>query len=253
MQHLSYEECREIERTHICGVCKQPLVTIWDGEANSYAIKCGLDPSHEGFERLLSYTQARKAGMQLPMEIEQTFQRKESAKMQDKKGIGTPEITSLIPLNDAGSGSALAPEQRKLIIAVATRVELDPYLSHVVLFYGRPYITEAGMLYHAHRTGELDGISTRPLTKKERESYQIPDDEHAWLAEVWKQGQGHPFTGLGRARGDEKRPIARGSAVEPQHPQRMAEKRAEMQALRKAFPIGLPILGEEEETEEVQE
>ena len=249
MQHLPYEQCREIERTHVCAVCKKPLVTLWDGEANSYAVACGSNCFHEGFERVMSYTQMRKAGMQLPMEVEETFQRKEERIMREQETEKETTISALVPLNDAGSGTALAVVQRHLIVEVAQEMGLKPHLGHVVLYYGRPYVTESGMLYYAHRSGRLDGIRSRPLTKQEREDYQIAEGEHAWIAEVLRSDSTIPFTGIGRAREDPQHPVARKSAVEPEHPQRMAEKRAEMQALRKAFPLGLPLLGEEESDE----
>jgi len=242
-----------MERTHVCWVCKKPLVTVWDGFAGSYGVRCGYDSGHEGFERFLSYTQARKAGMQLPMEVEEQFQRKEERIMKEQEEGKETTISALVPLNDAGSGTALAVVQRQMIVEVAREMGLDPRFGHVVLYYGRPYVTEAGMLYYAHRTGKLDGIRSRPLNKAEREEYRIAEDEHAWIAEVYRTDTSMPFTGIGRAREDPLHPIARKSAVEPEHPQRMAEKRAEMQGMHKAFPLGLPLLGEMEETAEVKE
>jgi hypothetical protein len=238
-----------MERTHVCAICKAPLVTLWDAKGDSDLVACGQDHHHEGFERVMSYTQMRKAGMQLPMEIEEQFQRKEEGIMREQETEKETTISALVPLNDAGSGTALAVVQRQLIVDVAQEMRLNPRMGHVVLYYGRPYVTESGMLYYAHRTGKFDGIRSRPLNKAEREEYQIAEGEHAWIAEVYRTDTSMPFTGIGRAREDPLHPIARKSAVEPEHPQRMAEKRAEMQGMHKAFPLGLPLLGEEESDE----
>ena len=171
--------------------------------------------------------------------------------MEQKREIETNEepIMSLVPRKDAGDGSLLTREARDMIVVVGDKIGLDPCLGHVILYYGKPYVTEAGMLYYAHRSGKFNGIESRPLTADEREFYQIDQGEDAWIASAWRKGFAIPFTGIGRARADEKNPVARGSFVEHQHPQRMAAKRAEMQALRKAFPVGLPIWEEENEAQ----
>lgn len=165
--------------------------------------------------------------------------------MKEQAADKTVQNLALVPNKDAGSGSLLPKEQVESIIQTAKMVGLNPYLGHVVMYYGKPYVTEAGLLYHAHRSGKFDGLKSRPMTKEEREDYQIAEGEYAWIAEAYHTDTSVPFTGIGRARHDPSNPIARGSAVEPMHPQRMAEKRAEMQALRKAFPVGLPMLEEE--------
>lgn len=274
MQLLPYDQCREIERTHVCARCGSLLKTSWVGSENSYAVVCGSDPAHQGFQRMMSYTQRYKAGMPIPLEVEIQFQRKEDARMKEdrekdwvdeaieeseqaalnagKKEKGKTPMRTFLPQADFGDGKALTRDEVTTLLEMGHALQLDPYLSHIVIYYHRPYVTEAGMLYHAHRSGEFDGMESFPLSPAERGDAKIADDEHAWKAWVWRKGFTRPFTGLGRAKEDPKSPIAKGSFVEHLHPQRMAEVRAENQALRKAFPIGLPILGEEEEGQEEQ-
>lgn len=275
MQLLPYEQCREIERTHVCAVCKGLLVTVWVGMENHYGIACAQDHTHQGFQREMFYAQRYRAGMPIPLEVAIQFQRRkmneikhaewddrdshieltpeEAAEMKSEKETGKSSIMALLPREDIGNKTALTRDQVTMLLEIAHALKLDPYLQHIVIYFGRPYITEAGMLYHAHHSEELDGIVSRPLTLGEKKDAMFPDDEHVWKAWVYRRGYKHPFVSLGRAREDEKRPIAKGSFVEPLHPQRTAEKRAEMQALKKAFPIGLPILGEEPENEEEQQ
>lgn len=250
MQLLPYNQCRELERTHVCAECNSPLVTVWVGMENHYGVACGQTHSHEGFQREMSYTERYKAGMPIPLEVEIQFQRKEAAIMEKENDKAKTPMLALLPREDVGDRKALTRDQVTTLLEVSHALMIDPYMGHIVIYYGRPYVTEAGMLYHAHRSGELDGMQSRPMTPSERQDAMIPEDEHAWQAWVYRKGYEYPFGGLGRAREDEKRPIAKGSFVEHLHPHRMAEKRAEMQALRKAFPIGLPILGAEEEAGE---
>ena len=246
MTTMSYEECREIEKTHVCAECRGILVTRWSSTRSCYEVVCGEDQVHVGFQRELTPVAAHKAGQPLHPAVEAGVKRR-LRKQQTPTLEGDPDqIYALVPHKDAGSGNDLTTVQKDQIIFYSRALDLDPRLGHLVLYYGKPYVTEAGLLYHAHRSARFMGMCSKPLKAEERESYMIAEGEHAWKAEVYVEGVMLPFTGIGRAREDPDRPVARGSAVEPQHPQRMAEKRAEMQALRKAFPLGLPVLEEGE-------
>ena len=47
------------------------------------------------------------------------------------------------------------------VVAVCERYELDPVLKHVIVIpKGGVYITRDGLLHIAHRSGQLDGITT---------------------------------------------------------------------------------------------
>ena len=68
--------------------------------------------------------------------------------------------------------------------------------------------------------------------------------DHAWVAEVIFTDTGASFTGLGIVTYDEmtaksnKNPDRLRSPVVAAHPWQLAQKRAEWQALRRAFPFG---------------
>jgi len=83
-----------------------------------------------------------------------------------------------------------APEQRELALSIAKRYDLDPMLKHLVLIDGKPYITRDGLLWVAHRSGQLDGIEvTKPVLV-----------ENFWecTASVYRKDMSRPFTFPGR-------------------------------------------------------
>ncbi|GAH85632.1 unnamed protein product [marine sediment metagenome] len=153
-------------------------------------------------------------------------------------------MTPLVPHVDLGSGEVLSDGLTKALVVYAQKYELDPYRSHVVLMYGKPYITIDGYLYHAFKSQKPYTLWSRPLTEKERGQYQIEAEDHAWVAEAQFTDTGSTFTGLGVVtQGEitaksERNPVKLRSPVVAAHPWLLAQKRAEWQALRRAFPIG---------------
>ncbi len=86
-------------------------------------------------------------------------------------------------------------------------------------------------------------VGTRPLNSVERIDYQVPNNAHAWVAEAWLGVTKLPTTGLGIVTQEEinekstKKPTEFRAPIARSHPQRMAEKRAEWQLLRKLVPL----------------
>lgn len=117
----------------------------------------------------------------------------------------------------------------------------DPLMGEISLYQGRPYVSIDGRYRKAQETGLLNGVDSRPATKEERQAQQIPDTDYLYRAEVHVKGADYPFVGWGRVFASE---MAGGKGFKPveKNPQRMAEKRAEAQALRKAFHINLPSI-----------
>ncbi len=142
----------------------------------------------------------------------------------------------------------LTPSEKKLLAMVAITYGFDPLMGEITIYQGRPYVSIDGRYRKAQETGQLCGVKTRPATREEREAWQIPIDDYFYHAEVNVKGGGfNYFEGWGRVRKEETKP---GSKNDPNstykpiqfNPQRMAEKRAEAMALRKAFHINLPSL-----------
>lgn len=125
-----------------------------------------------------------------------------------------------------------APEQVELFLAIAKRYNLDPMLKHLVMVEGRPFITRDGLLWIAHRSGELDGIEvTEPVI------VTMPGVGEFWscTARVWRKDMSRPFEYRGRypTKGGNQR-----------YGPEMAVKTAESQALRRAFNVSAPTVDE---------
>ena len=121
----------------------------------------------------------------------------------------------------------VAPEQRELALAIAKRYDLDLLLKHLVLIDGRPYITRDGLLWIAHRSGQLDGIEvTKPV---------VEDDYWYVEATVYRRDMSHGFKYGGRY------PTKGGNQ---KFAPEMATKVAESMALRRAFNISAPSADE---------
>ena len=137
----------------------------------------------------------------------------------------------------------LSATDKQMLVTVAIEYGLDPLMGELTVFQGRPYVSIDGRYRKAHETGQLEGVESRPASATEREIWEIPAGDFFFRAEIWKKGCAHPFVGWGRVRHAETEAPKSGAAgYRPLevNPQRMAEKRAEAQALRKAFYLPLP-------------
>lgn len=98
----------------------------------------------------------------------------------------------------------------RALLLVARKYDVDPLLKEITLIPGKgPYIGVHGRLAIAHRTGELDGLSTDD---------EFEDDLYYKVrATCWRTGRSHPWTALGRVLKAEKKEwpweIARARAV----------------------------------------
>ena len=149
-----------------------------------------------------------------------------------------------IPGTDLATGEVLSPDTLKGLIDYAVKYHLDPARGHVVLMYSKPYITIDGYLYYANKSGVPYSLSSRPLDEDERKTYQIEERSHAWVSEVILTEKQQSFTGLGIVTYEEMTATSKrdetklAAPVVAAHPWQQAQKRAEWQVLRRAFPIG---------------
>ena len=110
--------------------------------------------------------------------------------------------------------------------------------------YGKPYIGIDGYLYHANKTRKAYTLSSHPMTEDEKRDHMIDLEDYAWLAFVRFTGTDNAFSGIGIVTQKEmtakstKHPEQLRSPVVAAHPWQLAQKRAEWQVLRRAFPIG---------------
>jgi len=143
-------------------------------------------------------------------------------------------------VNSARFPQELTPTDKKLLVLAAKTYGFDPIMGEISIFQGKPYVTIDGRRRKAQETGTYCGLKTRPATPQERESWQIPAGDYFFHAEVTVKGGGfNVFEGWGRVRQAEITPGGKFKPIDV-NPQKMAEKRAEADALRKAFHIPLP-------------
>ena len=151
----------------------------------------------------------------------------------------TDEKRQLALLRAIGLDRA-APEQREIALHIANRYDLDLLLKHLVLIEGRPYITRDGLLWVAHRSGQLDGIEVT-----EPEIVTLPGVGEFWRAvcSVYRKDMSRPFTYAGR--------YPTGGKNRTYGPE-MAVKVSEVMALRRAFNVSAPVIEERWELSTVQ-
>jgi hypothetical protein len=151
------------------------------------------------------------------------------------------ETEMMARVNLARFPQELTVVDKKMLAAAAISYGFDPLMGEISIYQSRPFVSIDGRYRKAQETGRLDGVETRPATKQEREDWQIPEGDYFFRSEVWLVGSNRPFVGWGRVRAIE---TTGGKGFKPveTNPQRMAEKRAEAQALRKAFSIPLPSI-----------
>lgn len=231
---LTYTEMQDFAKTHRCGICGSLLTVAWGGKfgINSYVLRCSKDVTHTGI------TRHNKAEDEIKNTIKKEF------KLDSKSLMLMPEKTMLQRIDMAKFPQELTPPEKKLLAQVAINYGFDPLMGEVTVYQGRPYVNIDGRYRKAQETGNLNGVNTRPATKQERQDWDIPEGDYFFCAEVRVKGAEHPFVGWGRVHASEIkiRPDKPGDKYKPvvMNPQRMAEKRAEAQALRKAFHIPLP-------------
>lgn len=153
----------------------------------------------------------------------------------------------LARIEQAKFPQALQPAEKAMLAEVAISYGLDPLMGEITIYQGRPYASIDARYRKAQESKQLGGVETRPATREEREVWEIPDGDYFMRAEVYRNDASRPFIGWGRVKPDETKPGSTRSGdttstYKPiqSNPQRMAEKRAEAQALRKAFHLPLP-------------
>lgn len=260
------EYLTDICKTHKCPEHKNPLNVAWQGVARAcptgqyfhgiqiteeivkaggfYNIKCGAGHFPLEVIRTPTLTEELKQG-QLG-EGEEAFRVQQGAerRLSRREGEKRPAELGLMPLTDIGTGKQLTSSEIAQAIHYAHRCELVIPLGHVVLYHGKPYPTIDGYLYHAHRTNVPFKMMSRPLNQEEKKDYQVGELDYAWKCTIYKGATQAEFSGIGiiteaERTGKSKHDSEKYAApVVNAKPWQMAQKRAEWQALRRAFPLG---------------
>jgi hypothetical protein len=230
---MSYEDMKKAVQAFKCAQCSSDLVIAWSPPENSYQLRCRVHPEHEGvvpwgrdpgLDQLLHLVRGKE------LQMESTALQK-----MDEKGM-------MARIEKAKWPKELTVQDKQLVAKVSIEYGLDPLFGELMVYQGRPYVTIDARRRKAQETGNLDGISARPATREERTARGVPDKDFLFVAQVWVKEAAHPFEGWGRVKesetkGDPHLPIVK-------DPGAQAEKRAEAQALRRAFHLPLPSFEE---------
>jgi len=234
---MEYQELERMIESHECAQCGAPLVIVHAEGSEAWVLKCGTDKTHIGVRKhesaktLIARGKADKAlGAGVQKDMEQAFER-DGGKF------------SLMVSKDVGNNNVVTVPQYNNLVTWAHAIGLNAYLGHVCLYYGEPYVTIDGYYYLLEERKTDVKVGTRPLTDEERKSYQVAEGSHAWIAEAWLGTTKIPTTGLGIITQDELNAPSKNdpekfrAPIAHDKPQRMAEKRAEWQLLRKIVPL----------------
>ena len=235
---FTHEDMKRIvaDPRYHCGQCDGILNVAWGGAhgVESYVLRCSKNIEHNRFSR-------------------RQISEKERAALATLRGEGYMEAgssTALMAMSEstmiervdkAKFIKDLSPAEKKRLALVCITYGFDPIMGEMTIYEGNPYVSVDGRYRKAQETGLLMGVESRPATKDERAMWEISTEDKFFRAVVKKLvgGQTAEFVGWGRVTAGE---IQRANQYIPvsTNPMRMAEKRAEVQALRKAFSIPLP-------------
>lgn len=249
---LEYDQLKSLAKNQLCAEHKSELTVVWLPEG-FYTLKCGVgDHFPDALMRNPSLTELFNTDRLPPGPISDNIQRREERKAMQESRANERSEFALLPTKDLGTNEILAPVVLHALKVYAERYHLDPHRGHVVLMYGQPYIGLDGYLYYAAREDPQYQLRSWPMSEKEKEQYMISEYDHGWIAECFRSDNPSPFTGTGIVTQEEIQEEARGKPgvkrypVIASKPWQMAQKRAEWQALRRAFPIGETTDKEEE-------
>jgi len=227
-----------------CAEHQTRVTPVWNVKENTYVLLCQMGEMPDNLTPNPTLTELWKQGQSLPPPVADNIKKrlsKQSVKIVGQ--AGATDIT-LLHTKDLETGEGLSPAQIQALIAYARQYNLDPARGHVVQMHGSPYIGIDGYLFHAHRLGVPFSLKSHPMSGEERKAYQVPEGDFAWISEVEKQDTDATVSGIGIVTAAELTEKAKHNPnnlrypVIAKHPVLMCQKRAEWQALRRAFPIG---------------
>jgi len=239
-----YDKLNNLAKYNVCAEHHSPVVVAWYSQDKCWTLRCGEDHYPDTLTRQLSLTQAYKAGEELPSPLKENVEKGMRRRQMRQENKIIAQVVEGVPNKDLATGELLLPEQVKALMDYAFKYHLDPFRGHLVLMYGKPYFTIDAYLFYARQSGRSYTLSSRPMTTQEEKQYKVDKTGHNWLGTVTFTNDGTTFTGTGIVTYEEmtaKSPrdeTKLRSPVVAAHPWQLAQKRAEWQALRRAFPIG---------------
>lgn len=240
----THEQLTGLAKSHQCPEHDALLGVAWSAEGSCYVLRCGAGHYPEEVIPNPSLTEMYRQGTLPDGPITDNIERREQKKHMAEENKKLPATIHGIPTADLATGEVLAPNMIQALVNYARKYKLDPERGHIVLMYGKPYITIDGYLYHANKAGIKYSLISRPMSTEELQLYKIGATDHAWIARAEFTEEHAYFTGVGIVTYDEMSARSNRdntrlrSPVVAAHPWQLAQKRAEWQALRRAFPIG---------------
>ncbi len=236
---MDWRTAGEVAKANVCAVCGADLVVVRDSLTLDMMIHCGRDKAHQGYVEPAGVEQAVRRG-EMP-----AGSRPEDRRPQERAvELRGPELERALT-TDIATGEILPPARVEMLLAFAAEAGLNVKLGHVMIYQGAPRVTVDGYHYKARSQNKPVRVATRPLAEEEYKLYKIAESDYAWIAWDADRDRAHSETGLGIVTMAEvnemstKHPNKHRSPVVANNPQRMAQKRAEWQFLRKAVPLGL--------------
>ena len=236
-----YDTARQMERTHVCTVCKHKAIPVcrWNAKEQSYEVVCGGCSTDEHLVRRESVTaQWRRNPDSVPVHTANVLEAKYGGRPLATTELAKMDEKSLVQRMEGAKWlTQMAPQDKTALAQLSIQYGLDPLMGELTIYEGKPYISVNGMVRVAHENPLFEGLEDRPMTSEEKQSYGITQ-RIGWIAKVYRKGWRVPVVGTGAA--DPEKPF-RNNPVERERPQWMARARAIRQALRLAFPAAVPF------------
>lgn len=240
---MTYDEAKITAQGSVCGVCGGLLVVVRGAAAGEWVAACAKDRSHTGYRSIGAQRALEDKQPPPSEELRKLEQIEAEARVARAEAEGIPRLIPRQIRADLSTGEVINAAQARLLMEYAYQYGLDPFRGHVCLMHGEPYISFEGYCYWASRQHEPYSLVSSPMSTAERELYQVPEGSYAWLARCKRGTLLEPMLGLGIVTREEieersaKNPQQWRSPVVHNHPQQQAQKRAEWQAIKRAFPL----------------
>ena len=156
----------------------------------------------------------------------------------------------LVPFDrDGGDRKLLLPDQVQALVTWAERYDLDPWAGQVILYYGKPYVTERGAMAWARRHKEYRGHALSLVPPQECKAMGLGEQDIVYRCEVFVAGLDRPVVEFGEVRWEEvQEAISKYKEDAYYLPIVKAPgKQARARAIRRAHLLAFP-LGQEEPT-----
>lgn len=234
---MTNQETLRPDLDYNCAECGSEIVKIWDDETSQHRWMCSKDNTHNGYQKKLGPQKALARG-----EADKLLG-KGAQKDLENRVSGTMPLLSVIPKQDAGDFTPIDLGKLQGLIQWADSVGLNALLGHVELYFGEPRVSIDGYYYLNNKREKPYRIGTQPMLGRDKDDYQLEPGDYGSIAISFLDGDRLPEIGIGIVKAKElteeskKRPGQKRYPIVAEHPQRMAEKRAEWQLLRKLVPL----------------